>query len=80
MTPDQQKMHALFTEAVIRFEEAVRERDTAMRNGWDLAHVHGSERRRVEAREELNRREERVETWRAALLDAYTSLLVQGES
>lgn len=79
MTNDQQALHLMFTEAVIRFEESVREATAALQSTYNY-HAKGAGSAYATALAIYNEKQERVETWRAALLDAYASLLVKGES
>lgn len=72
MTPDQQNLYARFNQTVIDFEKAVEERELAKR-----AFGH---RTSSNAGRRLQESKQFVEEVRAELLDAYTSLLVQGES
>lgn len=69
MNPNQQALHLMFTEAVIRFEESVREATQAL-------YQSPLDKTKTPARHYLETIDN-VETWRAALLDAYTAALVQ---
>lgn len=68
MTNDQQRQYQLFVEATIKFEESVREATQALQHTY--ADQSGA------ALKHYYTKRDRIETWRAALLDAYTAALV----